>query len=212
MFDQIFRTWYGLLQRHNDPRAQWERIRVKVELHKLLSEAKEKTTLLDWLAFFIDGLSIKTTLKDSEEFPDENNNLDKLIKEVKLYNLKGAELRRFSRLGSPENEVTITTRHSAKGLEFEGVILLDMEEGMFPHYSIVGDSILLAEAQRLCYVCVSRAKKIVVLISSENYWVGRQNPWYKPHAESRFWKSLYSRFGNSGNTFTDSSFATFTNQ
>jgi len=206
-FDQLFRTWYGLLRRHNDPRVLDERIKAKVELHRLLTSAREKKLLLDWLIFIIDGLSIKATLQNSEEFPDENDNLDKLINEANLHNLKGADLKRFARLGSPENEVTITTRHSAKGLEFEGVILLGMEEGKFPFYSIVGDPILLAEAQRLCYVCVSRAKKVVVLIRSENYWVGSRNPWYKPHVESRFWKSLYLRFGNKGNTFTGTSYA-----
>ncbi|WP_410492905.1 3'-5' exonuclease [Chryseobacterium sp. 5_R23647] len=45
----------------------------------------------------------------------------------------------------PENQVTITTRHSSKGLEFEAVILLGMEEGNFPHYTHLDNPIALAE-------------------------------------------------------------------
>lgn len=85
------------------------------------------------------------TLLESEIYPNEVQNLGRLSREAELHNLKGASIERFANLGIPENQVTITTRHSSKGLEFEAVILLGMEEGNFPHYTHQDNPIALAE-------------------------------------------------------------------
>ncbi len=79
-------------------------------------------------------LELKTLFDDSDRYPGENDNLDSLLYEVQNKNLKDSPLKRFAFLGEPENEVTVTTRHSAKGLEFEAVIMLGMEEERFSLY------------------------------------------------------------------------------
>lgn len=51
------------------------------------------------------------------------------------------------------------TIHSAKGLEFENVYLIGMEEGIFPgSQSIYGGDEEIEEERRLAYVCITRAK------------------------------------------------------
>ena len=64
------------------------------------------------------------------------------------------------------NVVTLMTVHSAKGLEFDNVFIIGMEEGIFPHNRSLFDSEELEEERRLCYVAITRAKKRLWLTSS----------------------------------------------
>jgi ATP-dependent exoDNAse (exonuclease V) beta subunit len=58
---------------------------------------------------------------------------------------------------APENAVVLSTIHSAKGLEWEAVFLIGMEQGVLPH--INNDD--LEEERRVAYVGVTRAKRLL---------------------------------------------------
>jgi len=60
--------------------------------------------------------------------------------------------------GSSEG-VVLTTIHLAKGLEFDVVFIVGMEESVFPLASSWRDAADLEEERRLCYVAITRAKK-----------------------------------------------------
>lgn len=197
-FDELFRFWQALLKVHEHELATWENIRQRVFLHSILLESKSKITVFEWLQFVLSKLDLKELLNNSENHPDENQNLKDLMDEAQNKNLKDASLRRFAHLGNPEEEVTVTTRHSAKGLEFEAVIMLGMVEGYFPFYKIKDNSRQMEEAHRLCYVSVSRAKRECFLIRSKKH----TTPWgiTKSYMPSRFWNLLHEKFGNKDNT------------
>ena len=55
--------------------------------------------------------------------------------------------------------VTLMTMHSAKGLEFNSVFMMGLEEGVFPSYRSIQDGERLEEERRLCYVGMTRARK-----------------------------------------------------
>ncbi len=57
------------------------------------------------------------------------------------------------------NSVTLMTFHSAKGLEFPVVIMVGMEDGLFPLYNGNPENDELEEERRLCYVGMTRAKE-----------------------------------------------------
>lgn len=66
------------------------------------------------------------------------------------------------------NVVTLMTIHSAKGLEFDNVFLIGMEEGLFPHANCLNDVEELEEERRLCYVAVTRARKRLWLVNARS--------------------------------------------
>lgn len=79
--------------------------------------------------------------------------------------------------------VTLMTVHSAKGLEFENVFLIGMEEGIFPHNNSFFDNESLEEERRLCYVAITRAKRKLWMVSANKRLLYGNDCYNKP---SRF--------------------------
>ncbi|MFN2590309.1 MAG: DNA helicase PcrA [Actinomycetota bacterium] len=62
-----------------------------------------------------------------------------------------------------DSAVTLMTLHNAKGLEFDVVFMVGMEDGVFPHYRSMGDAGELEEERRLAYVGITRARRRLYL-------------------------------------------------
>ncbi len=66
-----------------------------------------------------------------------------------------------------DNRVSLMTVHSVKGLEFDYVFIVGLEEGIFPHLNSLMETSELEEERRLCYVAITRAKKELFLINTK---------------------------------------------
>lgn len=89
--------------------------------------------------------------------------------------------------------ITLMTVHSAKGLEFENVFLIGMEEGIFPHNNSFFSSEALEEERRLCYVAITRAKKRLWLVSANHRLIYGIDNFNKP---SRFIQEISDEYIN----------------
>lgn len=66
-----------------------------------------------------------------------------------------------------DDRVVLMTVHSAKGLEFDNVYLVGMEEGVFPgNQSIYAGPEEIEEERRLAYVAITRARKKLTITNS----------------------------------------------
>ena len=93
----------------------------------------------------------------------------------------------FSR-GRPEDDgedelLTLTTVHSAKGLEWHTVFILQLNAGRFPNYNALDSEEEYEEERRLLYVAVTRARQNLYLLKpeelitrSQSYEVGELSP------------------------------------
>lgn len=112
-------------------------------------------------------------------------------------------------IDSVENEkdsVTLMTLHAAKGLEFDVVFFIGLEEGLLPHSNSLMDPKVLAEEVRLAYVGLTRARKQLYLLyaqSRQMYGSFQSNP------PSRVLRALpmeaISLRGNAANLFSGDS-------
>lgn len=89
--------------------------------------------------------------------------------------------------------VTLMTVHSAKGLEFENVFLIGMEEGIFPHNNSFDSSEAIEEERRLCYVAITRAKKKLWLVNANHRLLYGMDSFNKP---SRFIDEINKEYIN----------------
>jgi DNA helicase II / ATP-dependent DNA helicase PcrA len=82
-------------------------------------------------------------------------------------------------INQDNDAVHIMTVHSAKGLEFQTVFILGLEEGLFPHSRSTVSPQEMEEERRLMYVGLTRAKEKVYLLYTEQrtlYGATQVNP------------------------------------
>ena len=105
---------------------------------------------------------LEEVLNQIQESAKEYHSFEEWFAYIESY---GEELRKQMEAGRQQNSgVTLTTMHSSKGLEYEVVFVMDINEGVTPHKKAVKEADL-EEERRLFYVAVTRAKTYLFLYS-----------------------------------------------
>lgn len=129
---------------------------------------------------------VDSFIRSAERFmtyENTNHSLKDFIERVLLKDSQDKE----DEEAEQKNEVTMMTLHSSKGLEFDIVYLMGMEEETLPHKRTIAMGEDIDEERRLCYVGITRArKKLVMTYCKERTIYGKKVPRHK----SRFVKSL----------------------
>lgn len=185
-FDEICSTWKSFISQKRII-SEDDYFLLKRTIFQTLTASKVyKDNLSEWLCYLDKKVGIVSAFTASERYPDEIDNYNKLPETARSHDTQ-LTIKFLTRLGIPENQVVLTTRHSSKGLEFDVVILPGMEKDSFPSY-YDNTPRKLAEARRLCFVSVSRARKACILIRSKNLQ-NQYGRWFSKEP-SPFWVAL----------------------
>jgi len=150
--------------------GRWENV---LELATVASQVQEISN---------DEFLISNPSRQSEAEADQNSNPNDQMEKLTTF-LERVALVQDTDSIKDDNALTLMTLHSAKGLEFETVFIVGMEEGIFPHSRSLDDEHQLEEERRLCYVGITRAKKnLYMLYAFERNLYGR----FQSNPVSRF--------------------------
>ena len=86
-----------------------------------------------------------------EKTPEEQHTLAAFLDQIAL----ASDL---DDLGEEAGTISMMTVHAAKGLEFDCVFVVGMEEDLLPHFNSQDSPSQLEEERRLCYVAFTRAR------------------------------------------------------
>ncbi len=137
-----------------------------------LGEACQGTAEPEFLRTVLERTGYAAMLEkdDSKEGRARMENLHELFSAVEQFmEREGGSLQDFldsaalvadvDQLDDARGVLPIMTLHTCKGLEFQVVFIIGMEDGLLPHSSSMSDNAEYEEERRLCYVGFTRARK-----------------------------------------------------
>ena len=146
-----------------------ERLAFQRDLTAILWGRRNETLgLYDWLIALRDDI-IRPQADCARSLADEFGTLNDFITRIgPSGDVDDFPLAEFARIGSGRDRINLSTLHSAKGREFDAVILFGAEEGRLPRNNATDNDV--REARRLFYVGFTRARHEIHLM------YGQYNP------------------------------------
>lgn len=158
------------------PKA-WSSAQEFFHLLEEFAEFNEKFTLPELMKLIVKKTGYEKYLRDGSELGETRyeNVLELVNVAHKFRNLNWREaltefleevalISEIDAKDESKDAVTLMTLHSAKGLEFDNVFFVGLEEGILPHSRSLIDPAELAEEIRLAYVGLTRARKRLFLV------------------------------------------------
>ena len=150
------------------------------DIHHLQHEAQ--STLGNFITLFDESIKLKDHYASMVDGMDRILNIDEFYGYFRDAVLKNPELTLDEFLNDislqsdqdqiEENAITIMSIHAAKGLEFEHLFVIGLEEEFFP---LLGEGCNMEEERRLGYVAITRAKSDLTLCYVDSrFYKGRR--------------------------------------
>ncbi len=161
----------------------------ELELHELMAATIEASGLVPHFRKNRDGRgedrieNLEELVNATRSFVSEDEELDPLTAFLTQAALDAGD----HQAGAAADSVQLMTLHSAKGLEFPLVFIVGMEENLFPHRMSAEDPDRLEEERRLCYVGITRARRLLYLTHAETRRMHGQEDYPMP---SRFLRDI----------------------
>lgn len=172
----ILRFWLGLFE--NTESKLEEKVLRQRMVGFLWGQRDPKACLKDWIEKIV-ALGLVDSLAQVQTRTDEAEALAHLIKTVNDPSKMGNfNILAFGNLRGSPDHLNLVTLHSSKGLEFDVVIMMGLEQGRIPRYSVTTEMEFLEERRKF-YVGLTRAKREVHLLYSG---------WYENYRGTRFKK------------------------
>ena len=182
--DQLSLSVFEVFSRA-DEFAAIQRAKSKLEdFCNMINELAELSQSME-LSEFVELLLQKTgyinalIIENTPESLDRKANVEEFVSTVRAYEEENdlptlssfleeiALVSDIDSMDSSDDKVVMMTIHSAKGLEFDNVYLIGMEEGIFPgHQSIYAGENEIEEERRLAYVAITRARKTLSITNA----------------------------------------------
>ena len=133
-------------------------------------------TILDYYLPFLKESSqsnFQSYIKDLDQFTlmaEKYNNLHDLLAEIYIDSDSEKLQSSNKNVSKQQMQLTLSTIHSAKGLEWKQVIILSATEGRFPSKTSLKNTDDLEEERRLMYVAMTRAMEGLMITYPSGIW------------------------------------------
>ena len=171
------------------------------QMFEFLTEKSEELPLDEFLDVLLDKTGYLDSLKALENADTKIENVQELRTSMVQYmeqadepSLSGfleevALYTEADRDDGSGDKVALMTVHSAKGLEYENIFVIGMDDGIFPSARSFDSEDDMEEERRLAYVAITRAKKHLYLTNARQRMLFGQT---QHNVTSRFMKEIGS--------------------
>lgn len=171
------------------------------QMFEMLTEKSEELPLDEFLDLLLDKTGYLDSLKALENAETKIENVEELRTSIVQYMQQAEEptlggfleevalYTEADRDDGSGDKVTLMTIHSAKGLEYENIFVIGMDDGIFPSSRSFDSEDDMEEERRLAYVAITRAKKRLYLTNARQRMLFGQT---QHNVTSRFMKEIGS--------------------
>ncbi|MEB5480827.1 3'-5' exonuclease [Shouchella clausii] len=140
-----------------------------------LARVIEEEGVAEGIGFILHKIGYQKTVNNLKNFDERMENINVLISISKKFN----DVKKFlsyidllaTKKKETKNSVQMMSIHKSKGLEYEYVFIIGMNEGLLPHNKALEteDLKMIEEERRLAYVAITRAINRLYLCSTSSY-------------------------------------------
>ena len=176
-------------------------LRSAYQMFEFLTEKSEELPLDEFLDVLLDKTGYLDSLKALENAETKIENVQELRTSMAQYMEQAEEptlggfleevalYTEADRDDGSGDKVTLMTIHSAKGLEYNNIFVVGMDDGIFPSSRSFDSEDDMEEERRLAYVAITRAKKRLYLTNASQRMIFGQT---QRNVTSRFMREIGS--------------------